>query len=69
MAFELEKLFVDVSAPRSGDVVTVMYDLPHREIRDDMEWQERRVTAEDWHRWLATYSNTHEMLVNPVVAY
>jgi len=42
MAFELERLFVDVFAPQSGDVVTIMFDLPHGEIRDEEEWRERR---------------------------
>lgn len=41
MALDLEKLFTDVFAPRHGDVVTVMYDLPHGEIRDRDEWRLR----------------------------
>jgi len=33
MAFDLEILFVDVFAPKPGEVVTIMYDLPHEIIR------------------------------------
>ena len=46
MEFELEKLFVDVFAPQSRDVVTIMYDLPHGDIRDDREWREPREMAD-----------------------
>ena len=34
MAFKLEKLFSDVFAPRHGDVVTILYDLPEYGIRE-----------------------------------
>ena len=55
MAFDLEKLFVDVFAPLDGDVVTVVYDLPHGEIRDHDEWRERREMAESWQRQIAAF--------------
>ena len=69
MAFELEKLFVDVFAPQSGDVVTIMYDLPHGEIRDNKEWRDRRKMAEEWHRQITGFSTSYGVLVNPIVAY
>jgi hypothetical protein len=69
MAFELEKLFVDVFAPQSGDVVTMMVDLPHGEIRDHKEWRERRSMAEEWHRQIAGFSQRYGVLVNPMVTY
>jgi hypothetical protein len=69
MAFELEKLFVDVFAPLNGDVVTIMYDLPHGEIRDHDEWQERRKMAEGWHRQISAFSKSYGVLVNPIVTY
>jgi hypothetical protein len=69
MAFELEKLFVDVFAPQSGDVVTIMYDLPHGEIRDHKEWRERRKMADEWHRQIVGFSKGYGMLVNPIVMY
>jgi hypothetical protein len=69
MAFDLEKLFVQVFAPQSGDVVTVMYDLPHGELRDDEAWQERREMAEEWHRQIEEFSQSYGVLVNPVCKY
>ena len=35
MPFDLEKLLVDVFAPQRGDILTIMYDLPHGEIQDN----------------------------------
>lgn len=69
MAFELEKLFVDVFAPLDGDVVTILYDLPHGEIPDHYEWQERRKMAEEWHRQILAFSSSYGVLVNPIVTY
>ena len=69
MAFQLEKLFVDVFAPLNGDVVTVMYDLPHGEIRDHDEWQERREMVASWQRQIIAFSKSYGVLVNPIVTY
>jgi hypothetical protein len=69
MAFELEKLFVDVVAPQDGDVLTIMYDLPHGEIPDDEEWRERRKMADGWHRQIVGFSKGYGVLVNPIVTY
>ena len=47
MLFDLEKFFIDIFKPRQGnEVVTVMYDLPHGDIKDNLEWKERREMAE-----------------------
>lgn len=69
MAFELEKLLTDVFAPQGGDVVTIMVDLPHGEIRDLEDWRERRQMAQDWHRQIAAFSKRYDVLVNPIVTY
>jgi len=69
MAFNLEKLFVDVFAPRPGEVVTVMHDLPHGDIRDNPEWQDRRHMADDWHAQIAAFSMKYGMVVNPIATY
>ena len=37
MAFELKKLFEDVFNPQSGDVVTILYDIPQGNIKDTGE--------------------------------
>ena len=69
MPFELEKLFVDVFAPRSGDVVTIMIDLPHGIIADHEEWQQRRQMAQDWRRQIVGFSERYGLLANPIVTY
>lgn len=69
MPFELEKLFVDVFAPQSGDVVTIMVDLPHGDIQDCEDWRARRKMAEDWHRQIAGFSKSYDVCVNPIITY
>jgi hypothetical protein len=69
MAFDLEKLFADVFAPQSGDVVTIFHDLPHGEIRDHEDWRRRREMANEWHRQIEGFSKRYGMLVNPIVTY
>jgi leucyl aminopeptidase (aminopeptidase T) len=69
MKFDLKKFFGDVFAPQSGDVVTVMYDLPHGEIRDTEEWQARRLMAEEWHEKINAFSADFGITVHPMVTY
>jgi len=69
MAFDLEKLFVDVFAPLKGDVVTILYDLPNGEIRDQREWGDRRKMAVEWHRLILAFSVSHGIRVNPIITY
>jgi hypothetical protein len=69
MAFDLKKLFTDVFAPEPGDVVTIMYDLPHGDIRDCEEWRLRREMASAWHRKLGEFASRHGLIVNPIVTY
>jgi leucyl aminopeptidase (aminopeptidase T) len=69
MSFDLEKLFIDVFAPQVGDVVTVMYDLPHGRIADSKEWQARRQMAETWQRRIAGFAENYAVQVQPVVTF
>lgn len=69
MAFDLEKLFVDVFTPRAGEIVTVLYDLPHGGIKDNREWQERREMAQSWHREITGFAGRYGVTVNPIVTY
>jgi len=69
MAFKLEQFFVDVFAPQNGDVLTIMYDLPHDEIHDNQEWRERRKMASAWHEEITKFSKSYGMFVNQVIAY
>lgn len=69
MSFSLESLFVDVFAPESGDVLTIMYDLPHGEIHDTEEWRGRRQMAEEWYRQIAQFSQKYGVHLSAVVTY
>jgi aminopeptidase len=69
MSFSLEKLFVDVFAPQSGESVSILYDLPHDEINDTEEWRDRRLMVEEWHREMVQFSRKYGLKVNPLVSY
>lgn len=69
MSFSLEKLFVDVFAPQKGEVVTIMYDLPHGNVSDTPEWQDRRLMAEEWQATIGAFADKYGMRLEPVVTY
>lgn len=69
MAFDLEKFFIDIFNPAEGEVVTVMYDLPHGTIADNEAWEKRRKMALEWHSKLTGLANKLGIKVNPVVTY
>jgi len=69
MSFSLEKLFINVFAPRSGESVTILVDLPHDELYDTQEWVDRRQMVEEWHQELAQFSTKYDLKVNPLVSY
>jgi len=69
MAFDLGKFFDDIFKPAKGEIVTVMYDTPHGDIKDRPEWQERRKMAEDWRTGLAGMADRWGITVNPTVTY
>jgi hypothetical protein len=69
MAFDLEKFFEDIFNPAKGEVVTVMYDYPHGEIKDSDAWVERRQMAEDWREKLANLAGKWGVTVNPIATY
>ncbi|MFH1830098.1 MAG: hypothetical protein ABH871_04910 [Pseudomonadota bacterium] len=69
MAFDLGKFFDDIFKPAKGEVVTVLYDLPHGDIKDRPEWQERRKMAEEWREKLASKADNWGVTVNPTATY
>ena len=42
------KMFKDVFAPKSGEKVLFLIDIPHGDIKDSNAWKERREMAQDW---------------------
>jgi len=43
------KMFNDVFAPKSGEKVLFLIDIPHDNIRDNTTWKERRELANEWY--------------------
>jgi hypothetical protein len=69
MSFDLKKFFGDVFKPDPGEVVTIMYDLPHGNISDKAEWKQRREMAIEWHNKISEFANYYQTSVNPIVTY
>lgn len=69
MAFDLGKFFNDIFDPQKGEIVTVMLDLPHGDIVDTPNWQERREMAADWQKKLTDMADRWDLTVNPLTTY
>ena len=44
------KMFKDVFAPKSGEKVLFLADIPHDGIKDSDVWKDRREMVQDWYR-------------------
>ena len=42
------KMFNDVFAPKKGEKVLILADIPHDDIKDNKNWIDRRKMAKDW---------------------
>ena len=42
------KLFQDVFAPKAGEKILFLVDIPHDNINDNKKWKERREMAKEW---------------------
>lgn len=42
------KLIRDVFAPKSGETILILIDVPYEDIHDNQSWKERREMADDW---------------------
>lgn len=69
MAFDLGRFFEAIFRPQKGEIVTVMYDLPHGDIDDRRQWQERRQMAEEWRTNLEKLASRWGVTVNPSLTY
>jgi hypothetical protein len=69
MAFDLGKFFEDIFKPQSGEIVTIMHDVPHGGVADNKAWKERRRMAKDWRDGLADMADRWGITVNPTVTY
>jgi leucyl aminopeptidase (aminopeptidase T) len=69
MAFDLGKFFEDIFKPQSGEIVTIIHDVPHGDVADNKAWKERRQMAEDWRDQLAGMADRWGITVNPTATY
>jgi hypothetical protein len=67
--FDLEKLLIDVFAPQPREKVLVMSDLPHGELTDNEEWEERREMASEWHSVFERLGSRLGFSVHPFLTY
>lgn len=44
------KMFKDVFAPKSGEKVLFLIDIPHNDIKDNIKWSDRRKMAKEWYQ-------------------
>ena len=58
------KMFQDVFAPKSGEKVLFLVDIPHDDIKDNKKWYERREMAKDWYQIFNDIGNKIGFLVN-----
>ncbi len=63
--FDLNKLIQDVFAPQPDERVLVMVDIPHRDLADNPDWQDRRVMAEEWRAAFETFP----VVVHPLLSF
>lgn len=69
MAFNLGKFFEDIFKPQKGEIVTVMHDVAHGDIKDNDLWKDRRKMAAEWRDGLATLAGKWGITVNPLATY
>jgi hypothetical protein len=67
--FDVEKLLTDVFAPRPGEKVLLMTDLPHGDSCDNERWKQRREMAKEWRSAFERLENRLGFSVHPLLTY
>lgn len=60
------KMFKDVFAPKSGEKVVIIIDIPHNNIKDSSSWRDRREMAKEWYKTFEVLSNDVKLSVDLV---
>jgi leucyl aminopeptidase (aminopeptidase T) len=47
---EKRKMFLDVFAPKKGEKILFLYDIPHDNIKDNKSWEDRREMTREWYK-------------------
>lgn len=69
MAFDLNKLLVDVFDPQPDEVVVVACDLPRRPEDDTPEWADRRAMAAEWRQAMTDLGRARGFSTLPLLTY
>jgi leucyl aminopeptidase (aminopeptidase T) len=67
--FDLERLFVDVFAPKAGEKVLFIVDTPGSTSADSPAWEDRRAMADEWHSTIAGMEEELGITVLPLMSY
>jgi len=69
VAFDLERLLIDVFDPQRGETVVVAVDLPWGAMTDTAAWQARRAMAAEWREALAALGAERGFETWPLLTY
>ncbi len=58
------KMFKDVFAPKSGEKVLFLIDMPHGNIKDNAVWKDRREMARSWYQTFTEMGNENGFSVS-----
>lgn len=58
------KMFKDVFAPKSGEKVLFLVDIPHDNIKDNATWKDRREMARSWYQTFTEMGNENGFSVS-----
>jgi len=68
--FNIKKFIQDIFAPAVNEVMTIMVDIPHKTVKDNKKWVERREMASRWHKMISSIAEEEwGMKVNGIVTY
>jgi leucyl aminopeptidase (aminopeptidase T) len=58
------KMFKDVFAPKKGEQVLLLTDIPHNDIKDNDKWKDRRKMAHEWYEIFKDMGEKEGFFVN-----
>ncbi len=67
--FDLERLFVDVFAPKAGEKVLFIVDIPDSASADSPAWEDRRLMADEWRDTITGMAEELGITVLPLMSY
>jgi hypothetical protein len=69
VAFNLKDLLINVFDPQKGETVLVACDMPHDQIADTPQWQDRRLMAAEWREAFAELGKERGFGTMPLLTF